>query len=104
LSLADSRGVARTGQLRRRLRVQATPFLLLLPAMALLGAVAAYPLVGALRISLLQFRLNAPERFVGLDARREQEILDEALEAFGVSVRRHQELLLLRLREVHIPA
>ncbi|MGQ0550439.1 MAG: carbohydrate ABC transporter permease [Armatimonadota bacterium] len=53
--------------MRRRLRVRATPFLLLLPALLLLGAVAAYPLLGALRLSFLQFRINAPERFVGLD-------------------------------------
>ena len=47
--------------------MRATPFLLLLPAVLLLGAVAAYPLVGAARLSVLQFRINAPERFVGLD-------------------------------------
>lgn len=47
--------------------MRATPFLLLLPAALLLGAVAAYPLLGAARLSLLQFRINAPERFVGLD-------------------------------------
>ncbi len=52
--------------MRRRLRVRATPFLLLLPAALLLGAVAAYPLLGAARLSLLEFRINAPERFVGL--------------------------------------
>lgn len=47
--------------------MRATPFLLLLPAALLLGAVAAYPLLGAARLSLLEFRINAPERFVGLD-------------------------------------
>ncbi|HET8678866.1 MAG TPA: sugar ABC transporter permease [bacterium] len=67
MSLAERRSVERTGQLRRRLRVRATPFLLLLPAALLLGAVAAYPLLGAARLSLLEFRINAPERFVGLD-------------------------------------
>ena len=53
-------------QRRRRLRLQAAPFILLAPAIALLVAVAAYPLFGALRLSLLHFRLNAPVRFVGL--------------------------------------
>ncbi len=53
--------------MRRRLRLQATPFFLLLPALLLLAAVAVFPFVGALRLSLLQFRVNAPERFVGLE-------------------------------------
>ncbi len=59
--------LGRTGLLRRRLRLQATPFLLLLPALLLLTAVAGYPLVGALRLSVLRFRLNSPEQFIGLE-------------------------------------
>jgi trehalose/maltose transport system permease protein len=51
---------------RRRLRKQAAPFILLAPALLLLAAVAGYPLLSAVRLSLMHFRLNAPQRFVGL--------------------------------------
>lgn len=47
--------------------MRATPFFLLTPALALLIAVAGFPLVGAARISLLQLRINTPEKFVGLE-------------------------------------
>lgn len=46
--------------------MQAAPFLLLAPALLLLAAVAGYPLISAARLSLMHFRINAPERFVGL--------------------------------------
>ena len=49
-----------------RRRLHTTPLVLLAPALMLLVAVGGYPLVGAARISLLQFRINAPERFIGL--------------------------------------
>jgi multiple sugar transport system permease protein len=38
---------------------------LLAPCLVLLLAVAGFPLLGALRLSVLQFRINTPERFVG---------------------------------------
>jgi ABC-type sugar transport system permease subunit len=47
--------------------MQAAPFILLAPAFLLLAAVAGYPLISAIRISVMHFRLNAPQRFVGLD-------------------------------------
>jgi multiple sugar transport system permease protein len=50
----------------RRLRMQAAPFILLAPALLLLAAVAAYPLISAVRLSLMHVRLNAPQRFVGV--------------------------------------
>lgn len=72
-------------QRRRRLRLQATPFVLLAPAIALLVAVAAYPLFGALRLSLLQFRLNTPVRFVGL-ANYQRLLQDpQTLESLGIT-------------------
>ena len=78
-----SEGVA---QRRRRLRLQATPFVLLAPAVALLIAVAGYPLIGALRLSVLQFRLNTPIRFVGL-ANYARLIADpQTLESLGITV------------------
>ena len=40
---------------------------MLLPALLLLSAVALFPFAGALRLSLLELRLNTPERFVGLE-------------------------------------
>ncbi len=67
MGLAGLPHVARPALRRRRLRSQATPFLLLLPALLLLGAVALFPFAGALRLSLLELRLNTPERFVGLE-------------------------------------
>jgi ABC-type sugar transport system permease subunit len=73
-------------QRRRRLRLQATPFILLAPAVALLVAVAGYPLIGALRLSVLQFRLNTPVRFVGL-ANYARLIGDpQTLESLGITV------------------
>lgn len=71
--------------MRRRLRVRATPFLLLLPAVLLLGAVAAYPLLGALRLSFLQFRINAPERFIGLDNFRRILTDPQTLASMGIT-------------------
>lgn len=70
---------------RRRLRLQVAPFVLLAPAVALLLAVAGYPLIGALRLSLLQFRLNRPERFVGL-ANYQHLLADpQSLESLGIT-------------------
>lgn len=70
---------------RRRLQVRATPFLLLLPALALLVAVAGFPLVGAARISLLQLRINTPERFVGLENYRRLFSDTEVLQSLGLT-------------------
>ena len=72
-------------QRRRRLRLQATPFVLLAPAIALLVAVAGYPLFGALRLSLLHFRLNTPVRFVGL-ANYQRMLQDpQTVESLGIT-------------------
>jgi len=73
------------GYTRRRLQARATPFLLLLPALALLTAVAAYPLVGAARISLLQLRINTPEKFVGLENYRRLLSDPQMLQSLGVT-------------------
>ena len=72
-------------QRRRRLRLQATPFVLLAPAIALLLAVAAYPLFGALRLSLLQFRLNTPVRFVGLANYKRMLQDPQTVESLGIT-------------------
>jgi ABC-type sugar transport system permease subunit len=85
LGLADVPGIARTGQLRRRLRLQAAPFFLLLPALLLLAGVAGYPLVGALRLSLLRFRINSPEVFVGLDNYRRVLSDPQTLASIGIT-------------------
>lgn len=66
MALGDGLGGPRDHARRRRLRVQAAPYILLAPALLLLAAVAGYPLLSAIRISLMHFRINAPQRFVGL--------------------------------------
>lgn len=58
---------------------------MLLPALLLLGAVAAFPFVGALRISLLQFRINTPEQFVGLANYRRVLSDAETLHSLGLT-------------------
>ncbi len=70
---------------RRRLGRQAAPFVLLAPAMALLVAVAAYPLFGALRLSVQQFRLNTPVRFVGLANYQRLFADPQSLESLGIT-------------------
>ncbi len=70
---------------RRRLRLQAAPLVLLAPAVALLLAVAGYPLIGALRLSLLQFKLNTPERFVGLGNYQRLLADPQSLESLGIT-------------------
>ncbi len=70
---------------RRRLRLQAAPLVLLAPALALLLAVAGYPLIGALRLSLLQFKLNTPERFVGLGNYQRLLADPQSLESLGIT-------------------
>ncbi len=77
--------VTRTGFPRRRLRLQATPFFLLLPALLLLTAVAGYPLVGALRLSVLRFRLNSPEQFIGLENYRRLLSDPQTLQSLGLT-------------------
>jgi multiple sugar transport system permease protein len=76
---------ASTGFPRRRLRLRATPFFLLLPALLLLTAVAGYPLVGALRLSLLRFRLNSPEHFIGLENYRRLLSDPQTLQSLGLT-------------------
>lgn len=71
---------------RRHLRQQVTPYLLLAPAMLLLLAVAGFPLAGAMRLSLLQFRINTPERFVGLENYRRLLTDPQSLESLGLTV------------------
>lgn len=85
MGLADASGVARSNVTRGRLRAQATPFYLLLPALVLLALVAGYPLIGALRLSLLRFRINAPEQFIGLDNYRRLLTDPQTLESIGIT-------------------
>ncbi len=83
MGVAGVPDVDRTGLARRRLH--ATPFFLLLPALLLLTAVAGYPLVGALRLSLLRFRLNSPEHFVGLENYRRLLSDPQTLQSLGLT-------------------
>ncbi len=85
MGVAGIPDVARSGLPRRRLRLQATPFFLLLPALLLLTAVAGYPLIGALRISLLRFRLNSPEQFIGLENYRRLLSDPQTLQSLGLT-------------------
>lgn len=85
MGLAGAHRDVSLGQTRRRLQARATPFFLLLPAVGLLLAVAAFPLVGAVRISLLQLRINTPERFVGLANYRRLFSDPEMLQSVGLT-------------------
>lgn len=85
MGLAGAHRDVSFGQTRRRLQARATPFFLLLPAVGLLLAVAAFPLVGAVRISLLQLRINTPERFVGLANYRRLFSDPEMLQSVGLT-------------------
>lgn len=58
---------------------------MLLPALLLLTAVAGYPLVGALRLSLLRFRLNSPEHFIGLENYRRLLSDPQTLQSLGLT-------------------
>lgn len=82
---AGTPDILRAEQRRRRLKAQATPFVLLAPALALLVAVAAYPLAAAARLSLLQFRINTPERFVGLANYRRLLVDLETAQSLGLT-------------------
>lgn len=70
---------------RRRLQARATPFFLLLPALVLMIAVAGFPLIGAARISLLQLRINTPEKFVGLENYRRLLSDPQMLQSLGIT-------------------
>ncbi|HET6781751.1 MAG TPA: sugar ABC transporter permease [bacterium] len=70
---------------RRRLQARATPFFLLLPALVLMLAVAGFPLIGAARISLLQLRINTPEKFVGLENYRRLLSDPQILQSLGIT-------------------
>jgi ABC-type sugar transport system permease subunit len=85
VGLAGTGEVASVGHTRRRLHARATPFFLLAPALALLIAVAGFPLVGALRISLTQLRINTPQRFVGLENYRRLFSDPQVLESLGLT-------------------
>ena len=58
---------------------------MLLPALLLLGAVALFPFAGALRLSLLELRLNTPERFVGLENYRRVATDTETRHSLGLT-------------------
>ncbi len=68
-----------------RRRLHTTPLVLLAPALVLLMAVGGYPLVGAARISLLQFRINAPERFIGLANYARLLVDPQTLDSLGIT-------------------
>ncbi len=68
-----------------RRRLHTPPLVLLAPALVLLAAVGGYPLVGAARISLLQFRINAPERFIGLANYARLLVDPQTLDSLGIT-------------------
>jgi multiple sugar transport system permease protein len=59
----------RSGAFAPKRRVQLTPYLLLLPAFIVLGAIIFYPLVRAILLSFQTYNLESlgDNRFVGLD-------------------------------------
>jgi ABC-type sugar transport system permease subunit len=69
-----------------RRRLQATPYVLLLPSLILLTAVAGYPLIGALRMSLMQFRMGTPARFIGFANYLKMLSDPQILTSFGLTV------------------